>query len=252
MEMVWTIIEIVLQWLYVIRKRQFRQKNIFKLLFFMILVLCVSTIIHMSMKFFVRDISWENFVNILAIIFFTISIFDLLNMETNKDAFIENLLVYCYLRRINQRTPKQLLKNIIVGIMTIFLIYFMCQEMNLIAVAMNLTLFEIAVVGLVIIYLVLYCLSTVGVIDEKSLYMNKAKISIALFFVLMIIYLMYMKDMSLNQNENICEILIFTIGQISFIQNAIDSYQSAFAIMRRENKKEIDQYLENLEKALKG
>ena len=68
----------------------------------------------------------------------------------------------------------------------------------------------------------------------------------------MIIYLMYMKDMSLNQNENICEILIFTIGQISFIQNAIDSYQSAFAIMRRENKKEIDQYLENLEKALKG
>ena len=33
MEMVWTIIEIVLQWLYVIRKRQFRQKNIFKLLF---------------------------------------------------------------------------------------------------------------------------------------------------------------------------------------------------------------------------
>lgn len=34
MEMVWTIIEIVLQWLYVIRKRQFRQKNIFKLLFF--------------------------------------------------------------------------------------------------------------------------------------------------------------------------------------------------------------------------
>lgn len=93
MEMVWTIIEIVLQWLYVIRKRQFRQKNIFKLLFFMLLVLCVSTIIHMSMKFFVRDISWENFVNILAIIFFTISIFDLLNMETNKDAFIENLLV---------------------------------------------------------------------------------------------------------------------------------------------------------------
>ena len=72
MEMVWTIIEIVLQWLYVIRKRQFRQKNIFKLLFFMLLVLCVSTIIHMSMKFFVRDISWENFVNILAIIFFTI------------------------------------------------------------------------------------------------------------------------------------------------------------------------------------
>ena len=251
MEMVWTIIEIVLQWLYVIRKRQFRQKNIFKLLFFMLLVLCVSTIIHMSMKFFVRDISWENFVNILAIIFFTISIFDLLNMETNKDAFIENLLVYCYLRRINQRTPKQLLKNIIVGIMTIFLIYFMCQEMNLIAVAMNLTLFEIAVVGLVIIYLVLYCLSTVGVIDEKSLYMNKAKISIALFFVLMIIYLMYMKDMSLNQNENICEILIFTIGQISFIQNAIDSYQSAFAIMRRENKKEIDQYLErNMESIL--
>ena len=155
---------------------------------------------------------------------------------------------YYYLISKRKRYQYNWIKIIVILFVIVFLISTLWQEIDIIAQALKFNLPETLIIGFVIISLFIYIPLTECVIDEVKFYRVKSIASIVQFLILLVIYITSMMDMSSDDVGNICDIMIFAIGQIAFAESAISNYKSMYKKLKEEKKDEVEKYLEGVEK----
>lgn len=172
----------------------------------------------------------------------------LLNKGTEENNYSKVLLICYYLISKRKRHRHGWIKGIVILSLIAYLVFALCQEVDIIAQALNIKLIETVIIGLVIISLFIDILLTECIINEIKFYKVKIITSIVQFFALLVIYIASSMDMLPDELENIYDIIIFAIGQIAFAESAVSNCKSMYKKIGEEKKEEIEEYLASADK----
>lgn len=245
------IIEKGLQWLYAIRKKQFRYRMIVGIILLVLFAFGLALILYILEVILLHNVIGNNsidFARILIVVVSTIILIILLNWGTGQDNYSEVLLSYYFIMSRGKRKQCNWIKIIGIVLVSAVLVSTLCQEIDIIAKALKFNLSETLIIGFVIISLAIYIPLTGCIIDEVKSYRVKSIAAIVQFLILLGIYITSMMDMSSNDVGNIYNIIIFVIGQITFAESAISNHKSMYKKMKEEKKDELRKYLEEVDK----
>lgn len=245
------IVEKCLQWLYATRKKRFGYRIIVGIILFVLFVLGLTLILYILEAFLLYSCTGSNgadFARILSILVSIVILIILINWGIGQDNYSKILLSYYYLISRRKRNQYNLIKNIAIFFVIVFLASTLPQEIDIIAQALKFNLPETLIIGFVIISLFIYIPLTECVIDEIKFYRVKSIASIMQFSILLVIYITSMMNMSADDVGNIYDIMIFAIGQIAFAESAISNYKSMYKKLKEEKEEELEKYLEGVDK----
>lgn len=245
------IIEICLQWLYATRKKQSIYKSLVEIILLIWFGFSLTLIWYVLEAFLLYNCigyNSANFIRILSIVISMIVLIILLNKGTEENNYSKVLLICYYLISKRKRHRHGWIKGIVILSLIAYLVFALCQEVDIIAQALNIKLIETVIIGLVIISLFIDILLTKCIINEIKFYKVKIITSIVQFFALLVIYIASSMDMLPDELENIYDIIIFAIGQIAFAESAVSNCKSMYKKIGEEKKEEIEEYLASADK----
>lgn len=249
------IIEKLLQWIYVTRNKKSIQKILVTLIAASLFVTGLSLsiyIVEMVVEIVVfnnqLDTNNTNFMSVVAIIICIMVLIFLSNIGVKKCEYSRIILSYFYLNMQRKSEEKQsgMVKWLRIGgiiLSSIILLELICKELDRWSIILKLNDSDTIVFGFVIIALCIYIPITEFIFDKIQYYKVQASASLVLFIVMFIAYASSIGSISKNDTSKVLSILIFAIGQIVFIVNAISSYKNMYKIIMEKYKIELEEYL---------